>query len=171
MIRLARAARGLPEGATIVLLADDVAAWSDVPAWARMKGHSVTLHDEADGWTAYRVVIGPQRPGGQAAEVDLRSLQRLGEAGEVGLARPLLGAQAPEVVGGPLHVDEPSRVAVGMDPLDEADEGDLRRVPDRVEHRLPREQAADRDAVQAPDELAVLPGLDAVRPPSSWRRP
>ena len=66
VIRLARAARGLPEGATVVLLADDVAAWSDVPAWARMKGHSVTLHDEADGWTAYRVVIGPQRPGGQA---------------------------------------------------------------------------------------------------------
>ena len=67
VIRLARAARDLPEGATVVLLADDVAAWSDVPAWARMKGHSVTLHDEADGWTAYRVVIGPQRPGGQAA--------------------------------------------------------------------------------------------------------
>ena len=67
VIRLARAARDLPEGATVVLLADDVAAWSDVPAWARMKGHTVTLHDEADGWTAYRVVIGPQRPGGHAA--------------------------------------------------------------------------------------------------------
>ena len=65
MIRLARAARDLPEGATLVLLADDVAAWSDVPAWARMKGHAVTLHDEADGWTAYRVVIGPRRRGGQ----------------------------------------------------------------------------------------------------------
>jgi tRNA 2-thiouridine synthesizing protein A len=60
VIRLARAARDLPPGATVVLLADDVAAWSDVPAWARMKGHSVTLHED-DGWTAYRVVIGAPR--------------------------------------------------------------------------------------------------------------
>jgi tRNA 2-thiouridine synthesizing protein A len=44
----------------VVLLADDVAAWSDVPAWARMKGHSVVLHED-DGWTAYRVVIGAPR--------------------------------------------------------------------------------------------------------------
>ena len=66
VIRLARAARDLPEGATLVLLADDVAAWSDVPAWARMKGHEVTLHDEDDGWTAYRVVIGPRQPRGQS---------------------------------------------------------------------------------------------------------
>ena len=50
VIRLARAARDLPPGATVVLLADDVAAWSDVPAWARMKGHTVTLleDDELD---------------------------------------------------------------------------------------------------------------------------
>ena len=66
VIRLARAARGLPEGATVVLLADDVAAWSDVPAWARMKGHTVTLHDEDDGWTAYRVVLGGRPPGGHS---------------------------------------------------------------------------------------------------------
>ena len=66
VIRLARAARDLPEGASLVLLADDVAAWSDVPAWARMKGHAVTLHDEDDGWTAYRVVIGARQPRGQS---------------------------------------------------------------------------------------------------------
>lgn len=66
VIRLARAARDLPEGAIVVLLADDVAAWSDVPAWARMKGHEVTLHDEDDAWTAYRVVIGARRPRGQS---------------------------------------------------------------------------------------------------------
>ena len=47
-------------------LADDVAAWSDVPAWARMKGHTVTLHDEDDGWTAYRVVLGARQAPGQA---------------------------------------------------------------------------------------------------------
>jgi tRNA 2-thiouridine synthesizing protein A len=61
VIRLARAARDLDPGATVVLLADDVAARSDVPAWARLRGHSVTLHED-DRWTAYRVVIGP--PGG-----------------------------------------------------------------------------------------------------------
>ena len=71
VIRLARAARDLPEGATVVLLADDVAAWSDVPAWARMKGHTVTLLDgrRLDGL--------PGRPGASASrrsgpQVDLR---------------------------------------------------------------------------------------------------
>jgi len=67
VIRLARAARDLAPGSTVVLLADDVAAWSDVPAWARMKGHTVTLLED-DGWTEYRVVLGARPPSaGQAA--------------------------------------------------------------------------------------------------------
>ena len=67
VIRLARAARGLAPGTTVVLLADDVAAWSDVPAWARMKGHTVTLLED-DDWTEYRVVLGePRTDRGQAA--------------------------------------------------------------------------------------------------------
>ena len=57
VIRLARAAQDLPLGDTLVLLADDVAASSDVPAWARMKGHAVTLL-EHESWTEYRVVLG-----------------------------------------------------------------------------------------------------------------
>ena len=66
VIRLARAARDLPAGTTLVLLADDVAAWSDVPAWARMKGHTVSLHED-DSWTEYRVVLGaPRTDRGQA---------------------------------------------------------------------------------------------------------
>ena len=66
VIRLARASRGLPAGATLLLLADDAAAWSDVPAWARMKGHSVTLTEDED-WTEFRVVLGEPRTGrGQA---------------------------------------------------------------------------------------------------------
>ena len=69
VIRLARAVRGLPPGATVVLLADDVAAWSDVPAWARMKGHAVTLHEEDGGWTEYQVVLGASGAGRQ----DVRS--------------------------------------------------------------------------------------------------
>ena len=66
VIRLARAARDLPVGATVLLLADDVAAWSDVPAWARMKGHTVTLAEDED-WTEFRVVLGtPRTDRGQA---------------------------------------------------------------------------------------------------------
>ena len=66
VIRLARASRGLAPGTTVVLLADDVAAWSDVPAWARMKGHTVSLL-EGDAWTEYRVVLGePRTARGQA---------------------------------------------------------------------------------------------------------
>ncbi len=57
VIRVARAARDLSPGATVVLLADDVAARSDVPAWARMRGHAVTLEDEG-GWTRYTVLVG-----------------------------------------------------------------------------------------------------------------
>ena len=60
VIRLAQAARGLPSGTTVVLLADDDAAWSDVPAWARMKGHTVVLLEDED-WTEYRVVLGEPR--------------------------------------------------------------------------------------------------------------
>jgi tRNA 2-thiouridine synthesizing protein A len=67
VIRLARVARDLPAGTTLVLLADDVAAWSDVPAWARMKGHTVSLHDAGEGWTEYRVVLGTRSPGSQDA--------------------------------------------------------------------------------------------------------
>lgn len=57
VIRAARAARELPGGATLVLLADDEAARSDVPAWARMRGHAVDVVPEA-GWTRYVVVLG-----------------------------------------------------------------------------------------------------------------
>ena len=66
VIRMARDARDLTAGATLVLLADDDAAWSDVPAWARMKGHAVSLHED-EGWTEYRVVLSaPRTDRGQA---------------------------------------------------------------------------------------------------------
>ncbi len=61
VIRVARATRDLPAGSVVVLLADDAAARSDVPAWARLKGHAVSASDEG-GWTAYRVVLGAPRP-------------------------------------------------------------------------------------------------------------
>ncbi|WP_392542352.1 sulfurtransferase TusA family protein [Oryzobacter telluris] len=59
VIEVARASRDLPPGSVLVLLADDVAARSDVPAWARMRGHAVAVGDaDADGVTTYRVVLG-----------------------------------------------------------------------------------------------------------------
>ncbi|MGL5851788.1 MAG: sulfurtransferase TusA family protein [Phycicoccus sp.] len=57
VIRVARAVRGLPPGTTVVLLADDVAARSDVPAWSRLRGHAVTARPQ-DGFTEYVVVVG-----------------------------------------------------------------------------------------------------------------
>jgi tRNA 2-thiouridine synthesizing protein A len=64
VIRLARAARGHRPGDRLLLLADDPAARADVPAWCRMRGHTVTATERA-GHTAYLVVLGdpPLRPG------------------------------------------------------------------------------------------------------------
>jgi tRNA 2-thiouridine synthesizing protein A len=41
VIRLARAARDSASGTRLTVLATDPAAVHDVPAWARMRGHSV----------------------------------------------------------------------------------------------------------------------------------
>ncbi|MGL5864643.1 MAG: sulfurtransferase TusA family protein [Dermatophilaceae bacterium] len=57
VIRVARATRGLAPGTVVVLLADDVAARSDVPAWGRLRGHAVTPHDH-DRFVEYVVVVG-----------------------------------------------------------------------------------------------------------------
>lgn len=68
VIRVARVAREEAAGARVVLLADDVAARSDVPAWARMRGHTVLVEDDPGGWTRYTVLVG-----GQGAEEAARS--------------------------------------------------------------------------------------------------
>lgn len=57
VIRLARLAQRHAAGATLVVLADDPAAEADIPAWARMRGHSVTL-ERRGAHTAYTVVLG-----------------------------------------------------------------------------------------------------------------
>lgn len=57
VIRLARLAQGRPAGTVLHVLADDPAAEADIPAWARMRGHEVTL-ERRGGHTAYAVVLG-----------------------------------------------------------------------------------------------------------------
>lgn len=62
VIALARAAADLPGGGVVRLLADDPAAVADVPAWCRMRGH--TLLSALEG--SYVVRVEPTRTGGQA---------------------------------------------------------------------------------------------------------
>ncbi len=57
VIRLAARARDLPPGATLLLLADDPAVRSDVPAWARMRGHAMGAVVERDGHLALTVTL------------------------------------------------------------------------------------------------------------------
>ena len=51
VIRAAQAARALPVGSTLTILATDPAARYDVPAWTRLRGHELlaitTLPDDA----------------------------------------------------------------------------------------------------------------------------
>jgi len=49
IIMLAKAARGLAPGSTVTVLATDVAARYDVPAWARMTGNEFVGESETDG--------------------------------------------------------------------------------------------------------------------------
>jgi tRNA 2-thiouridine synthesizing protein A len=52
VLRLATAVRGLPAGTEATVLATDPAVEHDVPAWARMRGHTVLELSELDGtWT------------------------------------------------------------------------------------------------------------------------
>jgi tRNA 2-thiouridine synthesizing protein A len=49
IIMLAKAARDLEPGAELTVLATDVAARYDVPAWARLTGHDFVGIRETDG--------------------------------------------------------------------------------------------------------------------------
>lgn len=49
IIMLAKAARSVEPGTTLTVLATDVAARYDVPAWARMTGNEFVGESETDG--------------------------------------------------------------------------------------------------------------------------
>lgn len=51
IIMLAEQIRDVPVGAVIAVLADDPAAYSDVPAWCGMKSHEFVFRSELEsGW-------------------------------------------------------------------------------------------------------------------------
>ena len=51
IIMLAEQIRDVPVGGVIAVLADDPAAYSDVPAWCQMKSHECVFRDELrSGW-------------------------------------------------------------------------------------------------------------------------
>lgn len=56
VIMLARAAQPLAPGSTVVVQATDPAARLDIPAWARMRGHTV-LSLETDQDDVLRVTV------------------------------------------------------------------------------------------------------------------
>jgi tRNA 2-thiouridine synthesizing protein A len=49
IIRLARTASSLPTGSLIELLTDDPAAEHDVPAWCRLRGHTLLETSRVEG--------------------------------------------------------------------------------------------------------------------------
>lgn len=58
VLRAARAARGLGPGTEILVRASDPAAAVDLPAWARMRGHTVLAVEEDDDEIRVRVRLG-----------------------------------------------------------------------------------------------------------------
>ena len=84
------------------------------------------------------------------------------EHGEEVGARHRRRAEARDVRGSDLTVDEPKIARPQV--LRQPHERDFRRVGRAREHRLAKEYAADRDAVEPADELAVAPTLERMRP-------
>jgi tRNA 2-thiouridine synthesizing protein A len=51
IIMLAEQIRDVPIGAVIAVLADDPAAYSDIPAWCQMKSHGLAFREDYEsGW-------------------------------------------------------------------------------------------------------------------------
>ena len=55
IIMLAEQIRGVPLGAVVAVLADDPAAYTDIPSWCAMKAHEFAGHQELPqgGWALY----------------------------------------------------------------------------------------------------------------------
>jgi tRNA 2-thiouridine synthesizing protein A len=55
IIMLAEQIRDIPLGAVVAVLADDPAAYTDIPSWCTMKAHEFVAHSELPqgGWALY----------------------------------------------------------------------------------------------------------------------
>lgn len=55
IIMLAEQIRDIPLGAVVAVLADDPAAYTDIPSWCTMKAHEFVAHQELPqgGWALY----------------------------------------------------------------------------------------------------------------------
>src|SRR4051812_35956086 len=88
---------------------------------------------------------------------------RVAEPFEVLLGADLVAAEALEVLGAGLRVEQ-DELALA-EAIDESDQRDLAGVALAVEHALPEEHATEAHAVQAARELTPAPRLDAVGVP------
>src|SRR6185369_741553 len=86
--------------------------------------------------------------------------KRRGQALAIILARDLQRAEAGEMLGDELGVEQ--AVIALAQPRDQMHQGDLAGIGRGREHALAEEGAAQRNAVEPADQLAVVPGLDAV---------
>ncbi len=68
----------------------------------------------------------------------------------IALLRHLDGAEAFQVIGDKLRVEQP--VAAGNEPRDQMHQRDLRGVARAVEHAFAEEHAAERNAVETADQ-------------------
>src|SRR2546430_13109256 len=89
-------------------------------------------------------------------------VQGLADAGAVLGTRDLAAAEQRQVRREHLYVEDPEPAV--PQPLRAGGKGHLGCAADPVEHRLPGEQPAQRNAVQPSRERPPLPRLDAVRP-------
>lgn len=58
VIELAKAVRTASTGSVIRIETDDPAAAVDIPAWCRMRGHSVVVVEQSDGALVHDVTVG-----------------------------------------------------------------------------------------------------------------
>ena len=86
--------------------------------------------------------------------------QRLPQQLQILAAPDLGGAELGQVRRHPLQIEQ--REVAGPQALDQRGQRDLGRVGLDVEHRLAEEGAAQRDAVEPPDEAALAPAFDRV---------
>ncbi|MCU0284222.1 MAG: sulfurtransferase TusA family protein [Candidatus Nanopelagicales bacterium] len=98
IIRLARAAAGLPPGSLVALCTDDPAAEHDVPAWCRLRGHELLSSEPVAGAPAAAAAPAgdePHAPNPQPGQA-LRHLIRLAgpPADAAGSAAPSTGGSA-----------------------------------------------------------------------------